>query len=171
MAALKSILSSRVSKWMGHTIATIFLQRSYCQTYSGYHTGWGFVFQQDGALAHRARDTVAFLERKVPDFVSPTLWSQNSWDLNPDDYNILSVGLMQEKVHRSRIAKVNELEMRVIDDWGRVDQSIVDVLPRPVAPSSQRLCPRSGAHFEHQTKSFSYFVMYLLKVIKLMEIG
>jgi len=36
MAALKSILSSRVSKWMGHTIATIFLPRSYCQTYSRY---------------------------------------------------------------------------------------------------------------------------------------
>ena len=33
---------------------------------------------------------------------------------------------MQEKVHRSRIAKVNELEMRVIDDWGHIDQSIVD---------------------------------------------
>jgi len=36
VAALKSILSSRMSKWMGHTIATIFLPRSYCQTYSGY---------------------------------------------------------------------------------------------------------------------------------------
>jgi len=34
MAALKSILSSRVSKWMWHTIATIFLQWRYCQTYS-----------------------------------------------------------------------------------------------------------------------------------------
>src|SRR6218665_737029 len=50
--------------------------------------GLGFVFQQDGALAHRARDTVAFLERKVPDFVSPTLWSPNAPDLNPEDYSI-----------------------------------------------------------------------------------
>ena len=33
---------------------------------------------------------------------------------------------MQEKVYRSRIANVNELEMRLIDDWGRFDQSIVD---------------------------------------------
>jgi len=36
MDALKSILSSQVSKWMGHTRAPIFLPRSYCQTYSGY---------------------------------------------------------------------------------------------------------------------------------------
>jgi len=33
---------------------------------------------------------------------------------------------MQEKVYRSRIANVNELEMRLIDGWGRFDQSIVD---------------------------------------------
>ena len=31
MTALKYSLSSRVLKWMGHTIATIFLPRSYCQ--------------------------------------------------------------------------------------------------------------------------------------------
>jgi len=84
---------------MEHTIATIFLPRSYCQTYIPKIPGFGVVFQQDGALAHRARDTVAFLERKVPDFVSPTLWSPNSPDLNPNDYSIWSVDLMQEKVY------------------------------------------------------------------------
>ena len=85
----------------------------------------GFVFQQDGVLAHRARDIVPFLERKVlaDDFVSPTLWSPNSPDLIPEGYSIRSAGLMQEKVYRSRIANVNELEM--IDEWGRFDQSIV----------------------------------------------
>jgi len=76
----------------------------------------GFVFQQDDALVHRARDTVAFLDRKV----------QNSPDLNPDDYSICSIGLMQETVYRSRKANVNELEMCLIDEWGRYDQSIVD---------------------------------------------
>src|SRR6218665_2872237 len=62
----------------------------------------------------------------VRDFISPTLWSPNSPDLNPDDYSIWSVGLMQEKVYRSRIAIVNELEMCLIDEWGRFDRSIVD---------------------------------------------
>ena len=35
---------------------------------------------------------------------------------------------MKEKVYRSRIAtcNVNELEMRLIDEWGRFNQSIVD---------------------------------------------
>ena len=62
----------------------------------------------------------------MPDFVSPTLWSPNSPDLNPDNYSIWSVGLMQEKVYQSRIANVNELEMRLNDERRRFDQSIVD---------------------------------------------
>ena len=50
--------------------------------------GWVFVFRQDGAPAHRARDTVAFLERKVGllYFIPPTRWPTNSPDLNPVDY-------------------------------------------------------------------------------------
>ena len=102
MAALKSILSSRVSKCIGHTIATIFLPRSYCQTYPDI-PWWGFVFQQDGALAHRARDTIAFLERKVPDFISPTLWPPNSpiWTQS----TIASAwSVLPLKVYRSTIA-------------------------------------------------------------------
>ena len=63
----------------------------------------------------------------MPNFVSTTLWSPNSPDLNPDDYNIWSVGLKQEKAYRSRIANVKEPEMRHIDEWERFDQSIVDV--------------------------------------------
>jgi|SRR6218665_2489801 len=119
MAALKSFLSSRVSKRVRHTIATIFLPRSYCQIYSAYPR-MGFIFQQDGALAHRARDTVAFLERKVPGLISQTLWSQNSADLNPVDYSTWSV--LQKKIYPSRIANVNELETRLIDEWARFDQ-------------------------------------------------
>src|SRR6218665_3760986 len=112
---------------MGHTIVSIFLPRSYCQTYSGYPRGGGFVFPQDGALAHRSRDTISFLERKAPEFNFPTVWPPNSPDLNPVvavDYSIWSV--LQEKVYRSTIANVSELDMRLISERGRFVQSIVD---------------------------------------------
>src|SRR6218665_714648 len=110
---------------MGHTIATTFLPRSYCQTiHIPDIPGWGFVFQQDDALSHRARDTVAFLGRKVPDFISPTLWPPNSPHLNPVDYSIWSV--LREKVYRSTMANVSELDMRLINERERIVQSIVD---------------------------------------------
>src|SRR6218665_1846579 len=107
---------------MKHTIATIFLPRSYCHTYSGFPKV-GF-FLSTGRWTHRARVTIAFLERKVPDFIPPTLWPPNSPDLNPVDYSIWSV--LQEKVYRSTIANVSELDMHLINERGRFVQSIAD---------------------------------------------
>ena len=50
-----------------------------------------FGFQQDSALAHRARDTVPLLRKETPDFIPPDLWPQNSPDLNPVDYCVWSI--------------------------------------------------------------------------------
>src|SRR6218665_3763129 len=71
-----------------------------------------------------ASSTVAFLERKMPDFISPTLWPPNSPDLNPVGYSIWSV--LQEKVYRSTIANVSELDMHLINERGRFVQSFMD---------------------------------------------
>ena len=57
-----------------------------------------FVFQQDSAAAHRARDTIQLLQRETPDFIDPDLWPPNSPDLNPVDYKIW--GVMQQRVYR-----------------------------------------------------------------------
>jgi len=37
-------------------------------------SGKNFIFQQDSARAHRARETVEVLRRETPDFISPDLW-------------------------------------------------------------------------------------------------
>jgi len=47
-----------------------------------------FVFQQDNAPSHRARETVALLQQEVPAFIAPNLWPPNSPDLNPVDYKV-----------------------------------------------------------------------------------
>ena len=54
-----------------------------------------FVFQQDSAPAHRARDTVKLLQHETADFISPELWPPNSPELNPVDYKIW--GIMQQR--------------------------------------------------------------------------
>ena len=41
-----------------------------------------FTFQQDGAPAHRSRQTVAFLRLHVPELVEPENWPLNSPDLS-----------------------------------------------------------------------------------------
>jgi len=50
--------------------------------------GDAYVFQQDSAPAHRARQTVELLQRETVKFIAPGLWSPNSPDLNPIDYRI-----------------------------------------------------------------------------------
>ena len=60
-------------------------------------SGDNFIFQQDSAPAHRARDTIALLRREMSDFISPDQWPPNSPDMNPVDYKIWAV--MQERVY------------------------------------------------------------------------
>lgn len=107
-----------------------------------------FIFQQDSAPAHRARETVDLLSRETPDFISPTLWPPNSPDLNPLDYKIWSV--LQERVYQTHIRDVDHLKQRIVEEWNRFDQGIVD---RAINQWRDRLraCIRSkGGHFEHQ---------------------
>ena len=54
-----------------------------------------FIFQQDGAPAHTARDTVVLLTQETP----------KCPDFNPVDYGIW--GVMQEKVYQSKISNVD----------------------------------------------------------------
>jgi len=56
-----------------------------------------FVFQQDSAPAHRARETVELLRRETAEFISSGMWPANSPDLKPVDYRIWS--MMQERVY------------------------------------------------------------------------
>src|SRR6218665_2582324 len=94
---------------MGHTIATIFLPRSNCHAYSGY--------PRVGICLSTGRCTGASsaLHRRFPRAKDARLLF---------DYSIW--GVLQEKVHRSTIANVSELDMRLINERGRFVQSIVD---------------------------------------------
>jgi len=59
-----------------------------------------FMFQQDSAPAHRARETVRFLQRETSVCLSRSV-PPNSPNFNPVDYKIW--GLMQERVYKTTI--------------------------------------------------------------------
>jgi hypothetical protein len=90
------------------------------RTFSDYYT----FQQEDGAPAHRARETVELLGIETPDFIPPTLWPPNSPDLNPVDYKIWSV--MQERVYQTKVRDIVDLRQRIFEVWDELDQSIVD---------------------------------------------
>jgi len=74
-----------------------------------------FIFQQNGAPAHRARETVELLKKVTPDFIQPSLWPPNSPDLNPrqlcDMGNHAGEGLQQGKD-----CNVEVLRQRIVDE-------------------------------------------------------
>jgi len=87
--------------------------------------GDNFIFQQDSAPAHRARETIALLRRESPDFISPDQWPPNSPDMNPVDYKIWAV--MQQWVYEKRANDVDELCQRLLSVWHSTgQQNVID---------------------------------------------
>jgi inhibitor of nuclear factor kappa-B kinase subunit alpha len=111
-------------------------------------SGEFFIFQQDSAPAHRARETVEMLKQATPDFITPLQWPPNSPDLNPVDYKIWSV--LQERVYRTRIQDVRHLKERLIEEWRLFDQSIVDRAVEEWRVRLRACVTAEGGHFEHQ---------------------
>jgi len=59
-----------------------------------------WTLQQDGAKAHTATDTVAWLRVNTPDFIEPNEWPSKSPDLNVMDFSIWGVLLHQLQLQR-----------------------------------------------------------------------
>jgi len=82
-----------------------------------------YVFQQDSAPAHSARDTVQLLQQETPEFISPDLWPPNSPDLNPVDYRVW--GLMQKRVYKTAVRDTVDLKRRLIETWSSIPQTVI----------------------------------------------
>jgi len=83
-----------------------------------------FIFQQDNASTHRARETVMLLQREVPAFIAPNLWPPNSPDLNPVDYKVR--GTMQDRDYQAKVRDVEDLKQRLTDVCDSLEQSVID---------------------------------------------
>ena len=83
------------------------------------------MFQQDNASAHRTRESVDLLSRRrTRDFIALSMWPPSSPDLNPVDYQFW--GVLQQRVYQSRIHNVEQLKDRLIEEWRRFSQDIID---------------------------------------------
>jgi len=83
-----------------------------------------FLFQQDNAPAHRARDTVELLCRETPQFISPDMWPANSPDLNPVDNRVWA--MLHGRVYRVPICDTDELWKRLVATWAEFQHIVTD---------------------------------------------
>jgi len=84
---------------------------------------------------------------ETPDFIPPTLWPQNSPDLNLIDYKVWSV--MQKKVYKKRIKDIDELCACILTAWDKMDQRIIDKTVRQWRTRLRACIKAKGGHFEH----------------------
>jgi len=127
---------------------SFFIYRTYSKRPFTNHCYVDVIFQQDSAPAHRAQETVALLSLETPDFIPTWLWPPNSPDLNPVDYHVWSV--LEQRVYRTRIRDISHLKTRLVEEWQKFDQKIIDW-----AISQWRLRLRSciqqeRGYFEHR---------------------
>jgi len=107
-----------------------------------------YIFQQDGAPAHRARETVALLTNETSDFIIPTLWPPNSPDLNSVDYKIWAC--MQEMVYKTKVRDVEDLRKRIMQAWNDLDQRIIDSAVREWRKRLRACVEAKGGQFEYK---------------------
>lgn len=110
-------------------------------------SGQYFLFQQDGARAHTAKDTVAYLNEQVPEIILPRDWPANSPDLNPLDFSIW--GNLSQRVYRGRkIKDVTELKNVLIQEWSNLPQNEIDLAIEQFRPRLRKVIEMEGKHIE-----------------------
>ena len=110
-------------------------------------SGGDYTFQQDGARAHTARETVAYLMEHVPDLLEPSLWPANSPNLNPVDYTIWSA--LKERVYKGRrIASVAELKDILINEWNAFPQQTINNSIDTFRKRLHKVVEVDGGHME-----------------------
>lgn len=107
-----------------------------------------FIFQQDGAPAHRSRHTVAFLTANLPEFIEPQNWPPNSPDLNPVDYSIW--GALQQLVYRQKIRDLDHLKEVLTSCWDQIGQDLIDKAINQWLTRISLVIRAKGSYIEHR---------------------
>jgi hypothetical protein len=85
--------------------------------------GKSWIFQQDGAPAHRANLTHEWLDENVPAYIDRNNWPAYSCDLNPCDYYLW--GRMESLVNMQQFDTVESLKRAIKDSWRALDNAEV----------------------------------------------
>uniref|UniRef100_A0A914DNK4 Transposase n=1 Tax=Acrobeloides nanus TaxID=290746 RepID=A0A914DNK4_9BILA len=83
-----------------------------------------FLHQQDGAPAHKLKDTQRFLKKRVPQFVRLNEWTGYSPDVNPCDYRLWA-WLKQKEYSRRMSSNLDELKDRIQEAWEELDTETI----------------------------------------------
>jgi hypothetical protein len=111
-------------------------------------SGRNFTFQQDGAPAHRAKHTIAYLQAESVNFIEPDMWPANSPDQTPMDYSIWEALSSKVYVPGEKIENISQLRERIVTGWNELSQRYIDRCIDEWRPRLTTCVQQNGGHVE-----------------------
>ena len=108
-----------------------------------------FVFQQDGAPGHTARQTQDWLAVNTPDFIQKDEWPPNSPDLNPLDYCVWGLMLTAYKGYTPKPTNKDAQKIALQTIWDNLSQQSIDKAILAFRKRLRACVKADGGHFEH----------------------
>ena len=105
-----------------------------------------FIFQQDSAPAHRAKNTPAFLEEENVTYWKPAQWPPNLPDLNSMDYAIWSI--VVQEAGDGRPSSVPGMKRKINVAWRAMDPEKIRAACRSFRPRLTRCIEEEGSFFD-----------------------
>ncbi|PIC32571.1 hypothetical protein B9Z55_012846 [Caenorhabditis nigoni] len=105
-----------------------------------------YIFQQDGAPAHRAKDTQKWCKDNFPEFISAAEWPASSPDLNPLDYAIW--GYLTQKVSTKNYSSLKALKDALVKAWEDLQPEYLRVVVDAFPKRLRAVIEADGGRFE-----------------------
>ena len=107
-----------------------------------------YIFQQDGAPAHRAGETQILCRVLMSDFIPEEFWPPNSPELNPLDYCIWD--FLKDRVYATAPRTIGQLEQRIRQVWEELPQQVIDSSIDVWRQRIAAVIRNEGGHIQHE---------------------
>ena len=110
--------------------------------------GHPWCWQQDGAKSHTAKQSVEWLQKNAPDFITPSQWPAKSPDLNVLDYCIWSILLNGTQRSRREIRSIDDLKDVLTTAWNSISRETLQNATKSWMKRLTQCIQARGNHFE-----------------------
>lgn len=105
-----------------------------------------WIFQQDSAPAHKAREVQDWCKAHFPGFISSQEWPPYSPDLNPMDFSVWSI--LEARACATPHKSLESLKQALLREWDKITLREVRAISENF-PKRLRACIKAkGGHFE-----------------------
>ena len=109
-------------------------------------SGGDYIFQQDSARAHTAKDTSKYIKDNMSNYIPPEMWPPNSPDLNPVGYGIWES--FMRKVYKKKISDAETLKTAPEEAWEEFPQSEINEIIDQFRKRCNKVKAVKGKHIE-----------------------